>query len=188
MYDVANGSILILGGSQGAHGVNAAASSAVVLLKEQLAGRAILHQTGERDAAAVREIYRRAGIDAEVAAYVPDLASRYGAAALVVSRAGATTLAELSCAGRPAILMPYPGAVRDHQRKNAEHFATSGGAILVPEGPAAAFRVMAALRELLDHPARLRDMADAIRRLARPDAASAVADILLPRSTVRLAA
>ncbi|HEX6983994.1 MAG TPA: UDP-N-acetylglucosamine--N-acetylmuramyl-(pentapeptide) pyrophosphoryl-undecaprenol N-acetylglucosamine transferase, partial [Planctomycetaceae bacterium] len=179
--------LLVLGGSQGAAGVNATAVAALAGSERKDEWR-IVHQTGERDASAVRAAYSDAGLSAEVAAYFPDLPSRYVEASLVVSRAGATTLAELACLGVPTILVPYPGALRDHQRKNAEHFASAGGALIVPEGPTAADRLRRVLDELSDAPDRLADMSRAMRALARPDAASAVADVFMPRAVMTRAA
>jgi UDP-N-acetylglucosamine--N-acetylmuramyl-(pentapeptide) pyrophosphoryl-undecaprenol N-acetylglucosamine transferase len=174
--------LLILGGSQGAAGVNAMTITAIARLKGRLAGWRITHQTGERDAPAVRDAYAAHGIAAEVAPFFPDLPTRYAEATLAISRAGATTLAELACAGLPAILVPYPRSVRDHQQRNAEHFASAGAAAVVPEGEEAADRLAHTLASLLEHPTRLAAMSAAMRRLARPDAAGAVADLILPRA------
>ena len=164
------------------------AIAAVTALKDWLDGWNVVHQTGERDAETVSEAYAAAGVSAEVAAFFPDLPSRYADAALVVSRAGATTLAELACIGCPVVLVPYPGAVRDHQRRNAEHFVSAGGAVLVPEGPTSSGRLTETLGELLVNPARQAEMSVAMRHSAMPDAAEAVADLLLPRSVVVRAA
>lgn len=180
--------LLVLGGSQGAYGVNAMATEAIASLKERTHGLHVVHQSGERDVSAVRHAYDRNGIASEVAPFFDDLAGRYREATLVITRAGATTLAELACVGRPAVLVPYPRSVRDHQRRNAERFAAAGGAVIVPEGEEASGRLAGALSDLLTRPARLTEMAAAMRRLARPDAASAVADLLLPRSAAAKAA
>lgn len=180
--------LMILGGSQGAAGVNVAATAAIVAMKDRLAGRTIVHQTGERDANAVRTAYERAGIDAEVAAYFPDLLSRYTKAELAISRAGATTLAELACLGCPAVLMPYPGSVRNHQQRNAEHYVNAGGALIVPDSPEAANRLVHVLDRLLRNPGTLKAMSRSMHCTAMPDAAARVADVILPRIAARTAA
>lgn len=186
--DSTTGSVIVLGGSQGAAGVSAAAATAIVSLKDRLDGRSIVHQTGDRDAKAVSAVYRRAGMDADVAAYFPDLAAHYASAWLAVSRAGATTLAELACFGCPAVLMPYPGSVRDHQAKNAEHYAAAGGAVVVPEGTSAADRLAQTLDRLLSDPTTVSGMSRAMRGVATPNAATAVADLIIPRRSLRRAA
>lgn len=182
--------LIVLGGSQGAAGVNAAAAEAIVKQKDRTRALTIVHQTGERDAGMVSAIYREAGIDADVAAYFPDLASHYATAQLAISRAGATTLAELAHFGCPAVLMPYPRAVRDHQAKNAEHYAAAGGAVIVPEGTDAAERLARTLDHLLDDSATQSRMSQSMLHLARPDAAAMIADLVIPTSQggVRVAA
>ncbi|MGC1272355.1 MAG: UDP-N-acetylglucosamine--N-acetylmuramyl-(pentapeptide) pyrophosphoryl-undecaprenol N-acetylglucosamine transferase [Planctomycetaceae bacterium] len=182
------GDLMILGGSQGAAGVNAAATAAIIAMKDRLAGRTIVHQTGERDANAVRTAYERAGIDAEVAAYFPDLLSRYTKVELAISRAGATTLAELACLGCPAVLMPYPGSVRNHQQRNAEHYRNAGGASIVPDGPEAANHLVHVLDRLLSDPEKSKAMSHSMHRTAMPDSAARVADLILPRVASRTAA
>ncbi len=112
--------ILILGGSQGAHVVNLAVVAAAPELARRVRGLEIVHQTGERDLAAVRDGYAGAGVAARAAAFLDPVAGEMKAADLVIARAGATTLAELAAAGRPAVLVPFAAATDDHQRKNAD--------------------------------------------------------------------
>jgi UDP-N-acetylglucosamine--N-acetylmuramyl-(pentapeptide) pyrophosphoryl-undecaprenol N-acetylglucosamine transferase len=137
---------------------------------------AITHQTGERDVELVRQAYRKSGLEARVEAFVYDMDREMKAADFVICRAGATTLSELAAAGRPAILVPLPTATDDHQRKNAEVVARVGGAEVVDEreltGEALANRILGLAR---DRARRLR-MGEAIRTLARPDAAARIAD------------
>ena len=106
------------------------------------------------------------------------MAAVYAAADLVVCRAGATTVAELAAAGVPAVLVPLPGAPGDHQTANARRLADAGGAVLVGDGELDPARLAAEVDALLDDPARLAAMAGAARQLARPDAASAVVDLV----------
>ena len=118
--------MLILGGSQGAHAINLAMVAAAPELARQLAGLEIVHQTGERDLAAVREAYGRGGVAARAESFLDPVAREMKAADLVICRAGATTLAELAAAGRPAVLVPFAAATDDHQRKNAEVLVKRG--------------------------------------------------------------
>jgi UDP-N-acetylglucosamine--N-acetylmuramyl-(pentapeptide) pyrophosphoryl-undecaprenol N-acetylglucosamine transferase len=134
------------------------------------------HQTGARDVEMVRQAYRAAGLDADVQPFLYDMGPRLQRADLVVCRAGATTLAELSAAGKPAILIPLPTATDDHQRKNAEAQSAAGAAVVVLQSDATGDEIASQiLRLAADAPERAR-MAVAARQLARPDAARAIAD------------
>ena len=168
--------VLIFGGSQGAHAINVAMVEATTRLAASGVDLAITHQTGERDVELVRQAYGKSGLEARVEAFVYDMDREMKAADLVICRAGATTLSELAAAGRPAILVPLPTATDDHQRKNAEVVARVGGAEVVDEraltGEELANRILVLAR---DRTRRLR-MGDAIRTLARPDAAARIAD------------
>jgi len=166
--------VLIFGGSQGAHAINAACVDAAADLARL--PLAITHQTGERDLAFVREGYARAGLQARVEPFLYEMEREMHQADLVVCRAGATTLAELAAAGKPAILIPLPTAADDHQRRNAEVVAAAGAAEVIEQreltGRALASRVGA----LAADRARLEAMGRAARALARPDAAAVIAD------------
>jgi UDP-N-acetylglucosamine--N-acetylmuramyl-(pentapeptide) pyrophosphoryl-undecaprenol N-acetylglucosamine transferase len=168
--------VLVFGGSQGAHAINVA----MVEAAEELAGQGprlrITHQTGERDVEMVRAAYKQRGLAAEVEPFLDDMARRFGQADLVVCRAGATTLAEITAAGKAAILIPLPTATDDHQRKNAEALMASGAADLLLQhdlnGHVLAERIVA----LAGDRARRDRMAGAARALARPDAARVIVD------------
>ena len=168
--------VLIFGGSQGAHAINVAMVEAAARLAASGARLAITHQTGERDLEMVRKAYNSCGVEARVEAFVYDMDREMKAADLVICRSGATTLSELAAAGRPAILVPLPTATDDHQRKNAEVVARVGGAEVVDEreltGEGLANRILALAG---DRERRWR-MGEAIRGLARPDAAARIAD------------
>jgi UDP-N-acetylglucosamine--N-acetylmuramyl-(pentapeptide) pyrophosphoryl-undecaprenol N-acetylglucosamine transferase len=125
--------VLIVGGSQGAHAINMAMVEAAPRLAAAGERVAITHQTGERDVAVVRAAYERAGLEARVEAFLYEVHREMRAADLVICRAGATTLAEVSALGRPSILVPLPTATDDHQRKNAAVLAGAGAAIVVDE-------------------------------------------------------
>ncbi len=166
--------LLVLGGSQGAHAINRAMMEAAPLLAEHRV--VIVHQTGKKDEAIVREVYARHGISARVSAYIQDMAAAYGTSDLVISRAGAGTLSEMTAVGLPAILIPYPFA-QGHQGKNAEALAAAEAAevILEPDltGPILARRIIA----LLNAPARRAEMREATARLGHPDSAQEIVRI-----------
>jgi UDP-N-acetylglucosamine--N-acetylmuramyl-(pentapeptide) pyrophosphoryl-undecaprenol N-acetylglucosamine transferase len=168
--------VLVFGGSQGAHAINVAMVAAAAELATGSPALHVTHQTGERDVEMVREGYRAAGLQADVQPFLYDMGRRLGDADLIVCRAGATTLAELTAAGKPSILIPLPTATDDHQRKNAEALASSGAAELLLQhdatGPSLASRIKALAA---DRPARER-MSAAARALARPDAARLIVD------------
>ncbi len=139
--------LLVIGGSQGARALNEALPAAVAALPAALRPR-LHHQTGARAEAAVRAAYAKAGVtQARVEAFVEDMAGAYAWADLVICRAGALTLAELTAAGCAAVLVPFPHAVDDHQTRNARHLEAAGAALLVAEDEALAARLAAILRE-----------------------------------------
>ena len=172
--------VLILGGSQGAHAINVAMVAAAPQLVRRAADVALVHQTGERDVEVVREGYRRAGIPAARAeSFLDPVAREMAEADVVVSRAGATTLAELAAAGRPAVLVPLPAATDDHQRKNAEILDRAGAAVLLDQRDLTADRLASVVGDLIADPERRGRMAAAMRTFARPDAASRIVDRLI---------
>jgi UDP-N-acetylglucosamine--N-acetylmuramyl-(pentapeptide) pyrophosphoryl-undecaprenol N-acetylglucosamine transferase len=145
-------------------------------LARQFGGLEIVHQTGERDLAAVRDAYERAGVAARAESFLDPVAREVTAADLVVSRAGATTLAELAAAGRPAVLVPFAAATDDHQRKNAEALVTAGAAAMVLEADLSGPALASAVAARLGDSAALNRMSAAMRRLAKPDAAARIVD------------
>jgi UDP-N-acetylglucosamine--N-acetylmuramyl-(pentapeptide) pyrophosphoryl-undecaprenol N-acetylglucosamine transferase len=167
--------VLIFGGSQGAHAINLAAVEAAEKLAASPRPLAVTHQTGERDVAMVREGYRRAGLDARVEPFLFEMDREMRAADLVVSRAGATTLAEITAAGKPSILVPLPTATDDHQRKNASVLAKAGAAEVIDQRELSGNRLAIGIFALAADPEGLRRMSEAARRLARPDAAAVIA-------------
>jgi UDP-N-acetylglucosamine--N-acetylmuramyl-(pentapeptide) pyrophosphoryl-undecaprenol N-acetylglucosamine transferase len=167
---------LIFGGSQGAHAINVAMVEAAPQLAAHPGGMAITHQTGERDLELVRDGYRRAGLEARVEPFLFAMDREINAADLVVCRAGATTIAELTASGRPAVLVPLPSAADDHQRRNAEVLGAAAAAEVLEQkdlqGGALAARILA----LVNDPTRLAAMAAAARRLGRPNAVKVIVD------------
>ncbi|ADH86176.1 undecaprenyldiphospho-muramoylpentapeptide beta-N-acetylglucosaminyltransferase [Desulfurivibrio alkaliphilus] len=166
--------LLVLGGSLGAHRVNLLMVEAATLLAAQGIHPAIRHQTGRQDRAMVAERYRQAGIEAQVEDFVDDMAAAYLAADLVVSRAGATTLAELALFGKASLLIPYPYAADDHQRLNAEIMVGQGAARLRLEKDLSPRELAGQIRELLADSTLREEMARQARALARPQAAAEI--------------
>ncbi len=174
--------LLILGGSQGADSLNEAVVAALQLIGDACAGWRIVHQTGPRQVDAMRAAHAALSTNFLVEAFFDDMPARYRAASLVVSRAGATTLAELACAGLPAILLPYRHAIDNHQRANALVHSADGAASLV-EHLASNTETSTALATALCRPMQddeLRSrMSRSARDLARPLATQAVVDRVL---------
>jgi UDP-N-acetylglucosamine--N-acetylmuramyl-(pentapeptide) pyrophosphoryl-undecaprenol N-acetylglucosamine transferase len=168
--------VLIFGGSQGAHAINVAMVEAAPRLAAAGTPMAITHQTGERDVELVRRAYRDAGLQARVEPFLYQMDREMTEAALVVARAGATTLSELAAARRPAILIPLPTATDDHQRKNAEVIARAGGAAVIDERELTGERLADVILELARDSDQRQRMAAAMQTFARPDAAARIAD------------
>ena len=172
--------LLVTGGSQGAAILNTVVPAAVALLPEALRARLqVVHQGRDEDAGLVTETYRSAGVAAEMRAYFTDLPEQIAKAHVIVARAGASTVAELAVAGRPAILVPLPIATDDHQTDNARAMAAAGGAIIIPQPQFTAERVAAALTALLGEPKALAAAAAGARSAGHPDAAARLADLVI---------
>lgn len=170
-------SILIFGGSAGAHRLNEVGVEAMARLAGS--GLRVVHQTGEADYEPVRARYAELGIAVDVRRFIDDMAAAYASADLVVCRAGATTLAELTAVGKPALLVPYPYAADDHQRKNAESLVARGAATMILDRALSVESLARAVAELRADPAKVAAMARAAAALGRPDAAERVVDVCL---------
>jgi UDP-N-acetylglucosamine--N-acetylmuramyl-(pentapeptide) pyrophosphoryl-undecaprenol N-acetylglucosamine transferase len=166
--------LLVFGGSQGAHRINQAMLEALPLLTAHRHQLSVVHQTGEADLAQVTRAYEHSGLHAEAHAFLHDMARRYRWAHLVLCRAGASTLAELTACGKPAILVPYPYAADDHQRHNALALQRQGAAQVLLDAELTGEHLYAALQPMLAHPAGLREQAAHSRQLGRPQAADAI--------------
>jgi UDP-N-acetylglucosamine--N-acetylmuramyl-(pentapeptide) pyrophosphoryl-undecaprenol N-acetylglucosamine transferase len=171
--------VLVFGGSQGAHAINVAMVEAAPRLAAAVPRLAITHQTGERDLEMVRGGYGRAGLEARVEPFLFAMADEMTSADLVVCRAGATTLAELTAAGRPSILIPLPTATDDHQRANARSLSSAGAALVIDQRDLSGERLAGALVAMAGDPGRRQAMGEAARRLSRPDSARMIADRVL---------
>jgi UDP-N-acetylglucosamine--N-acetylmuramyl-(pentapeptide) pyrophosphoryl-undecaprenol N-acetylglucosamine transferase len=171
--------ILVFGGSQGSHAINVAMVEAAPRLAAAAERLAITHQTGERDLEMVREGYRRAGVEARIEPFLYAMDREMKAADLVVCRAGATTLAELTAAGRASILVPLPTATDDHQRRNAEALVGRGAARMIAQDELTGERLAGEILTLARDAALRARMSDAARVLSRPDAARVIVDRVL---------
>ncbi len=169
--------LLVFGGSQGAAALNCALIEALAGLGPLRARLRVRHQTGASGVEAVRSAYERAGIAAEVTPFIHEMARAMEEADLIVARAGATTVAELTAAGRGSVLVPLPTAVHDHQTHNARALEKAGAAVVIRQseltGPVLASRLV----ELLESDERLDAMALAARGLGRPEAAARIAEM-----------
>ena len=170
--------LLIIGGSQGASILSRVVPAAVALLPDALRQRLhVTQQCRAPDLDAVRAAYAAQGTPATCEAYFADLPARLAAAHLVVARSGASTMAELAAAGRPAILVPFAAAMDDHQTANAAEFVAAGGGPLIAEADFTPERLAAAIVSLLAVPGALQSAADAARSVGRPDAGARLADL-----------
>jgi UDP-N-acetylglucosamine--N-acetylmuramyl-(pentapeptide) pyrophosphoryl-undecaprenol N-acetylglucosamine transferase len=175
--------VLVFGGSQGAHAINVAMVEAAPRLAAASPRVAITHQTGERDLEMVRDGYRRAGLEARVEPFLFTMDREMKSADLVVCRSGATTLAELTAAKRPSILIPFPAATDDHQRKNAEALVAHGAARMIEQRELTGVRLAEEVLGLVaDVSVRVR-MSEAAGQMARPDAARVIVDKILELAT-----
>ncbi len=171
--------LLVFGGSQGAHAINEAMIRCLPELRRQAPGIHIIHQTGERDyndaLAAYHSFIGTAGEPAEVFKFIEDMPSAFARADLVVCRSGASTVAEIAAAGKPAVFVPFPWAADDHQRVNAEALARSGAAVVVEESKLEGVWLAETIAALLGDPLRLESMSAAARGMAHPNAARDIA-------------
>ena len=177
--------VFVTGGSQGAHVVNCLMSEALVMMRSELAKRGdvarplyVIHQTGVKDEGPVMATYAQAGMPARVHAFETEMANAFASADVVVARAGASTCFELAACGLPALLIPLPTAMRDHQHFNAAAFAASGAADEGIQANLSAHQLFRYLLAKYDNPEQLGRMHQKMRQLATPDAAAHVAELV----------
>ncbi|MFZ4396920.1 MAG: undecaprenyldiphospho-muramoylpentapeptide beta-N-acetylglucosaminyltransferase [Kiritimatiellia bacterium] len=168
--------VFITGGSLGAHAVNELACEALLLLHSRGTQIRAIHQCGPADEARLRQRYTAAGVDVLTQAFLQEMGRAYTSADLVICRAGAATCFELCLCGVPAIMIPLPTAVRDHQRRNAEAMVQCGGALLRKQADLTPARLAAEIDTLRNDPARCATMRRALQNLAAPDAAEKLAE------------
>lgn len=166
--------ILVVGGSLGAHALNATVPQALALIPAAHRPQ-VKHQAGEKHLAMLQQQYRETNVTGELVAFIDDMASEYAQADLVICRAGAMTIAELAAVGVASVLVPFPFAVDDHQTANAKFLSDAGAAHLIPQKQLNATDLAALLQKLTRE--QLLDMANKARTLGKPNAAIIVADI-----------
>ena len=176
--------LLVFGGSQGAHAINAVTIGSLKALQRELPGLLIIHQVGERDYNDAQAAYLRADIAAEVYPFIENMPEAFGRADLLVCRSGASTVAEVTAARKPAIFIPFPRAADDHQMRNAEALTRAGAALLIPEGELTGERLVSTAAELLRDRARLEIMGRAAATLAHPNAAHDIAALAIKMAGV----
>lgn len=169
--EVNSPTLLVLGGSQGAHSINLAMMQSLEDFKRLSPDLFIIHQTGERDFEMVRRAYEEKGIKARVEPFIYEMEQAYREADLVLSRAGATTLAEITACGKPAILVPFPRAAHQHQRRNALSLASAGAAMVIEDHHLNGQMVVEKVLELIRDRERLQVMARQSRAMGNPRAA-----------------
>jgi len=169
--------LLVFGGSQGAHAINQVVIESLAALRARVPEFHIIHQTGERDYNDAQAAYLAAGGSAEVYPFIDDMPGMFVRSDLLLCRSGASTVAEVMAAGKPAIFVPFPRAADDHQKRNAELLERAGAAVMLEEASLNSERLVQNVGALLGDQARLEKMSAAARSLAHPDAAREIADM-----------
>ncbi|MFM9903993.1 MAG: undecaprenyldiphospho-muramoylpentapeptide beta-N-acetylglucosaminyltransferase [Pyrinomonadaceae bacterium] len=171
--------LLIFGGSQGARAINDAMITALPFFNERGTKMTIVHQTGEPNYDAVRRAYEENGWrDADIRPYISNMVEAFDAADVIICRAGATTCAEVAAAGKAAVMVPFPGAADDHQKKNAEAMVEKEAARMIVQNDLDGARLADEITGLIENPERIEKMGTAARKMARPDAAKVTVDII----------
>ena len=167
--------LLVFGGSQGAHAINQAVLESLPRLMEALPGIHVIHQTGEKDYVEAQSIYLRTMISAEIAPFIDDMPGAFARADLLLCRSGASTVAEITAAGKPAIFVPLPTAANDHQTQNALTLAKGGAAALLPQAELTPDRLVNEVASLLRDRPQLARMSEAAHTFAHVEAAAKIA-------------
>lgn len=170
--------LLVFGGSQGAQPINQAVIESLAILKSQVPDLQVIHQTGERDYPKVKQAYETMKMNADVRPFFGEIPRQFAAADLLVCRAGATTLAEVTVAGKASILVPFPQAADDHQRRNAEALAQAGAAEVILQQDLSGATLAARICYYAGHRDALRGMEQKSRALGRPDATERIVDLV----------
>jgi UDP-N-acetylglucosamine--N-acetylmuramyl-(pentapeptide) pyrophosphoryl-undecaprenol N-acetylglucosamine transferase len=176
-FNHSNPTLLVFGGSQGAHTINRAVTESAALLRERIPQLRIVHQTGERDYTDAQAAYAKLGGEVEVHRFIDDMPAFFARADLLLCRSGASTVAEVAAAGKPAIFVPFPRAADDHQKRNAEALEKAGAAVMLEESKLSPETLVETVTSLLSDTARLAKMGDTARSLAHPNAARDIAAI-----------
>jgi UDP-N-acetylglucosamine--N-acetylmuramyl-(pentapeptide) pyrophosphoryl-undecaprenol N-acetylglucosamine transferase len=172
--------LLVFGGSQGARAINQAMTTTESLagLREKVPGIHVIHQTGQRDYDHVLAAYQQSGISGEVHKFIDDMPATFGRADLLVCRSGASTVGEITAAGKPAIFVPFPAAADDHQNVNARALERAGAAVVVEESNLGAAYLVDTIAALIGDAGRLRSMSAAAKSLAHPKAVEEIAEMV----------
>jgi UDP-N-acetylglucosamine--N-acetylmuramyl-(pentapeptide) pyrophosphoryl-undecaprenol N-acetylglucosamine transferase len=170
-------SLLVFGGSQGAKAINNAMVAALPILREKLPQLKIVHQTGPKELESVQQAYAAAGVMGDVRAFIDDMPQAFAGADLIVCRSGASTVAEITAAGKTAIFIPLPTAADDHQTKNAEALAKADAGVLMAQSQLTPEKLASTIVDLFGDRARLRQMSENAKRMSHADAAGRVAEI-----------
>jgi UDP-N-acetylglucosamine--N-acetylmuramyl-(pentapeptide) pyrophosphoryl-undecaprenol N-acetylglucosamine transferase len=163
--------LLVFGGSQGAHAINQVVMDSAANLLQHIPGIRIVHQTGEPDYNDAQAAYANLGSSVEVYRFIDDMPGAFARADLLICRSGASTVAEVTASGKPAIFVPFPRAADDHQKRNAEALERAGAAIMLEESSLSRESLVDAVRKLFGESSRLEEMSDAARKLSHPNAA-----------------
>ncbi len=169
--------LLVFGGSQGAHAINQTVIASAPALRERITPLRILHQTGERDYNDAMAAYLQNSGAFEAFRFIDDMPAYFSRADLIVCRSGASTVAEIAAAGKAAILIPFPRAADNHQRRNAEALVRAGAAVMLEESKLTADCLTQTITELLAHPSLLQKMGEAARAMSHPRAAQEIAEM-----------
>jgi len=170
--------LLVFGGSQGARAINQAMIESLAGLRAKIPGIHIIHQTGQRDYDHVLAAYQQSGISGEVHKFIDDMPGTFGRADLLVCRSGASTVGEITAAGKPAIFVPFPAAADDHQNVNARALERVGAAVVVEESNLGAAYLVDTIAALISDSSRLRSMSAAAKSLAHPKAVEEIAEMV----------
>lgn len=170
--------LLVFGGSQGARAINQAMIESLPGLRERVPGIHIIHQTGQRDWSDVVMSYQKAGMEGEVDKFIDDMPGTFARADLLVCRSGASTVAEIAAAGKPAIFVPFPRAADDHQNVNARALERAGAAVVLEESKLEAAYLVDTIAMLIGDPNRLQRMSEAARSLAHPRAVEEIVEMV----------
>jgi len=170
--------LLVFGGSQGARAINQAMIESLAGLRGRIPGVHIIHQTGQRDYDHVLAAYQQAGISGEVHKFIDDMPGTFGRADLLVCRSGASTVGEITAAGKPAIFVPFPAAADDHQNVNARALERVGAAVVVEESNLGAAYLVDTIAAVIGDVRRLQSMSAAAKSLAHPRAVEEIAEMV----------
>jgi UDP-N-acetylglucosamine--N-acetylmuramyl-(pentapeptide) pyrophosphoryl-undecaprenol N-acetylglucosamine transferase len=171
----ASPAVLVFGGSQGAHAINQVVMESAGEMLSLIPGLRIIHQTGERDFNVVQAEYAKLVGAVEACRFIDDMPGAFARASLLICRSGASTVAEATAAGRPAIFVPFPRAADDHQKRNAEALERAGAAVMLEESKLTRVTLIETVASLLADASRLRKMGEAARKLSHPNAARDIA-------------